>query len=87
MPPNACAAGNEAAERILSRCKLTAVTRASTLTLSGNRVLKFIPVPTPRWPDLVRLLVTAPALFFFCSSYFLRKYEKIRNVCGQTLHV
>ena len=31
------------------------VSRGSELRLPGKRTLRFIPIPTPRWPDLVSI--------------------------------
>lgn len=44
---------DEAANQALSRSTLITVNRGTVLDLSGGKQLKFIPVPTPRWPDLV----------------------------------
>ncbi len=46
------------------------VSRGSELRLPGKRTLRFIPIPTPRWPDLVSIYseegerqLAAPLLF------------------------
>jgi flavorubredoxin/flavin reductase (DIM6/NTAB) family NADH-FMN oxidoreductase RutF len=37
---------------LLERCPPTAVSRSTELSLSNGTPLRFIPVPTPRWPEL-----------------------------------
>lgn len=50
---NERAEADEALARALRGVQLEAVSRGSTLSLSKGRALRFIPIPTPRWPDLV----------------------------------
>ena len=50
---NERAAADEALAAALKGVQIDVLNRGSEVQLSGGRPLRFIPIPTPRWPDLV----------------------------------
>jgi hypothetical protein len=50
---NERAAADEALAAALKGVQIEVLNRGSEVQLSGGRPLRFIPIPTPRWPDLV----------------------------------
>jgi len=54
---------------VSDRAILQPVTRSSGINLGGGETLKFFPIPTPRWPDLIAAYSTADRVLF-SSSFF-----------------
>jgi flavorubredoxin/flavin reductase (DIM6/NTAB) family NADH-FMN oxidoreductase RutF len=57
-----------------------AVTRSAEVKLSSGKLLKFIPVPTPRWPDLCAAYFPEDELLF--SSSFFAAHEAFAEGAG-----
>ena len=62
------AASPELAEA-LRKARLVTITRSSELRLSTGSTLRFIPISTPRWPDLVAVYSEADKTLF-SSNFF-----------------
>ena len=58
---------------VSDRAILQPVTRGTTISLGGGETLKFFPIPTPRWPDLIAAYSTADRVLF--SSSFFAAHE------------
>lgn len=61
--------GKEAVAKLLNGAKLTVVNRGMEVVLSGGKELRFIPVPTPRWPDLVAVYSPSSKLLFSSNLF------------------
>ncbi|KAL4448068.1 hypothetical protein ABPG75_005287 [Micractinium tetrahymenae] len=63
------AAADENLANALKAVQVEVVSRGSELRLPGKRTLRFIPIPTPRWPDLVSIYSEEDKLLF-SSNFF-----------------
>lgn len=63
------AAADEGLANALKGVQVEVVSRGSELRLPGKRTLRFIPIPTPRWPDLVSIYSEEDKLLF-SSNFF-----------------
>ncbi|GAB4823919.1 hypothetical protein N2152v2_010965 [Parachlorella kessleri] len=73
-------AGDEAA-KLLTGCTLTTARRGTVVTLGGEggtsrKELRFVPVPTPRWPDLLVVCSEADSLLFSSNLFSLAVYSE-----------
>lgn len=57
---------------LLERVDLVAATRGTRLRLVGGRELSFVPVPTPRWPDMVAAYLESEAMLFSGNFFSAR---------------
>lgn len=57
-----------------------AVTRSAEVKLSSGKLIKFVPVPTPRWPDLCAAYFPEDELLF--SSSFFAAHEAFAEGAG-----
>lgn len=59
----------ELAALLDAKADAAAITRATEVDLGGGEALRFVPVPTPRWPDLSAVYSTGDQALF-SSSFF-----------------
>lgn len=68
-----CNADEELKTLVDGHATITFVTGSTTISLGGGEVLKFVPIPTPRWPDLVAVHSSKDQILF--SSSFFAAHE------------
>lgn len=68
-----CEADDELKSLVEKHAVVVNVTRGTTISLGGGELLKFVPIPTPRWPDLVAVYSTSDRILF--SSSFFAAHE------------
>lgn len=59
------------------KISVESVTRSTEVSLSSGQVLRFIPVPTPRWPDLLAVYFPEDELLFSSSFFAAHKAPAI----------